>query len=75
MMNHYQQYRTAQVQTRKKQYLKKEVQDVWLVSGVAWGLHGNALLQTLSLLLLKQHLGDVLPQPLVGHVHTQLKYT
>lgn len=57
------------------QYLKKEVQDGWLVAGRAWGLHGNALLQTLSLFLLEQHLRDILSHPLIGYVHAQLECT
>lgn len=55
------------------QYLQKEVQDGWLVARGAWDLHGDALLQTLSLLLLEKHLRDVAPQPLVGYVHAELE--
>lgn len=55
------------------QYLQKEVQDGWLVARGAWDLHGDALLQTLSLLLLEKHLRDVPPQPLVGYVHAELE--
>ena len=46
-----------------------------MVGGGARGLHSDALLQTLSLFLLEKHLGDVLPQPLIGHVHAQLECT
>lgn len=56
-------------------YLKKVVQNSTLdVMGVG-RFHGDTLLQTLSLLMLEEHLGDVLSEPFVDHVHTQLKYT
>lgn len=54
-------------------YLQEEVQDGRLLAQGAWRLHGDALPQTLGLLLLEEHLGDVLPQPLVGYVHAELE--
>lgn len=56
-------------------YLQEEVQDGRLLARGAWCLHGDALPQTLGLLLLEEHLGDVLPQPLVGYVHAELECT
>lgn len=53
-------------------YLEKKIQNSSLVTKRISCFHGNALLNTVCLLLQEQHFVDVVVQLLIGHVDTEL---